>query len=102
MCPPELSALRGHRSQVVFSGVDLECCSEQRTSSQMIKKKQTSSCGWRPSVWEGCVRKIGLRGDFLILLKNIKGNFKQERSTLSIYTKYKMRENGIKFQQKSA
>lgn len=45
---------------------------------------------------------MGPRGDFLILLKNIKGNFKQERSTLSIYTKYKMRENGIKFQQKSA
>lgn len=43
-----------------------------------------------------------LRGDFLILLKYIKGNFKGERNTLSIYIKYNKRKNGIKFQQKSA
>lgn len=45
--------------------------------------------------WGYSVCKIGLRDDFLILLKYIKSNFKEERKALSIYTKYKMKENGI-------
>lgn len=67
----------------------------------MIKMKVNSTSDWRTRYWGCSAWKIWLRGDFLIL-KHIKGNFKEERNTLSIYTKYKMRENGIKFQQKSA
>lgn len=36
-----------------------------------------------------------LRGDFLMLLKYLKGNFKEQRNTLSIYTKYKMKKMGL-------
>lgn len=68
----------------------------------MIETKVNSTSDWRRRNWGCSAWKIWLRGDFLILLKYIKGNFKEERNTLSIYTKYKLRENGIKFQQKSA
>lgn len=53
----------------------------------MIKMKVNSTYDWRVRNWGLLSLEICLRGDFLILLKYIKGNFKGERNMLSIYNK---------------
>lgn len=68
----------------------------------MIKIKLNSTYDWSKEYWIYTACKIWPRGDFLILFKHLKANFKEERNTLPIFTKYKMRQNGIEFRQKSA
>lgn len=48
-----------------------------------FKKLISTYCKKR--YWGYSVCKIWLRGDFLILLKYVKGNFKEERNTINLY-----------------
>lgn len=79
--------LLNHRVRFRFSKSDLECSSEWRTINQMIKIKLNSTYDWSKEYWVYTVCKIWPRGDFLILLKYLKANFKEERNTLPIFTK---------------